>query len=275
MSLKKNSSPLKLSILVCLRNKGTNIRIMLKILHGMIEVPHEILLVHDDPNDDCVEVVNSLKSRYSNTRLIFNQWGVGIVNALKSGVDASRGEYILIFAADEVGPVLAIDDMLKLMDQGCDLVSCTRYAHGGRRLGGSIIGHMLSWSANKLFFYLFRSALSDCTTGIKMFRKSLFNKIRLESNSVGWSVAFEISIKVQLLGLKVGEVPIVSVDRLFGGTPSFKLGSWFIEYLRWFVWGLGNFRRARKHKSKPALVRLPYYYREPDLEKNFFQGRLI
>jgi len=43
---------------------------------------------------------------------------------------------ILIFAADEVGPVLAIEDMIALIREGCDFVSCTRYAHGGRRLGG-------------------------------------------------------------------------------------------------------------------------------------------
>jgi dolichol-phosphate mannosyltransferase len=267
MSLQKNSIPLKLSILVCVRNKGTNIKIMLKIIHAMIEVPHEILFVHDDPDIDFVELVNSLKSRDPNTRLIRNHSGNGVVNAIKSGIDASRGEYVLIFAADEVGPVLAIDDMLNLMGQGCDLVSCTRYAHGGRRLGGSKIGHLFSWSANKLFFYLFRSALSDCTTGIKMFRKSLFDEIELESNSVGWSVAFEISIKVQLLGLKLGEVPIVSVDRLFGGTPAFQFGPWFVEYLRWFIWGLKKSKHSRKHKSKAALVRLPFYYRITEPEK--------
>ena len=263
MSFQNNPTPLKLSILVCVRNKGANIKAMFKILHAMIEVSHEILFIHDDPDDDCVELVNSLKNQHPNTRLIHNRSGIGVANALKAGVDASQGEYILIYAADEAGPVLAIEDMLKLMDQGCDLVSCTRYAHGGRRLGGSIIGQMLSWSANKLFFYLFRSALSDCTTGIKMFRKSLFSEMELESNSVGWSIAFEISIKVQLLCLKVGEVPIISVDRLFGGTPDFQSGPWFIEYLRWFVWGLRNSRRSRKYRSKPALVRLPYYYREP------------
>ena len=154
MNLQNNSSPLKLSILVCVRNKGTNIKIMLKILHAMIEVPHEILFIHDNPDSDFKGLVNTLKSRDPNTHLICNQSGVGVVNALKSGVEASQGEYILIFAADEVGPVLAIDDMLKMMEGGCDLISCTRYAHGGKRLGGSIIGHILSWSANKLFFYL-------------------------------------------------------------------------------------------------------------------------
>jgi len=270
MSLQQNTNPLKLSILVCVRNKGVNIKVMLKILHAMIEVPYEILFIHDNPDDDCVELVNMLKSRDPNIRLMHNQLGTGIVDALKAGVEASRAEYVLIFAGDEVGPVLAVEDMMKLMDQNCDLVSCTRYAHGGRRLGGSRIGHMLSWSVNKLFFCFFGSALTDCTTGIKMFRKSLFNEIEFESNSVGWSIAFELSIKTQLLGLKVGEVPIVSVDRLFGGTHNIKLGPWCIEYLRWIFWGLRNLRLLRKHKRKTALVRLPYYYRESNLEKTSF-----
>ena len=44
-------------------------------------------------------------------------------------------------------------------------------------------------------------------------------------------------MKAQLAGFRLGEVPIISVDRLYGGTSTFKLGPWVIEYLRWFVWG--------------------------------------
>lgn len=251
---------LVLTVLVPVRNEGVNIKIMLKVLSGVIEVPHEVLFVYDHPEDDSIEVANSLKDQFPNTRLIHNKSGVGVVNALKAGVNAAKGDYILIFAADEVGPVLAIDDMLDLMNEGCDLVSCTRYAHGGRRLGGSKIGHMLSWLANKLFLYIFQSALSDCTTGIKMFRKSLFNEIKLESSPVGWAVAFELSIKAQLQGYKLGEVPIISIDRLFGGESTFKLGPWFVEYLKWFLWGIKNLRKGKSQKSAPARVCLPNYY---------------
>ena len=259
MTSVQTANSLKLSVLIPVRNEGLNIKIILKILHAVIEVPHEVLIVYDLPDDDSIGVVNSVKGKYSNTRLIHNESGIGVVNALRAGVDASYGEYILIFAADEVGPVLAIDDMLHLMDEGCDLVSCTRYAHGGRRLGGSKIGHVLSWLANKLFLYLFKSSLSDCTTGIKMFRKSLFKEITFESSPVGWAIAFEMSIKAQLLGYKLGEVPIVSVDRLFGGESTFKLGPWFVQYLRWFIWGLKNLRKGDKKKSEPAMVRMPNY----------------
>jgi dolichol-phosphate mannosyltransferase len=260
MTPEHNPDSLVLTVLVPVRNEGINIKIMLKVLTGVVEVPHEVLFIYDHPEDDSIEVANNLKDKFPNTRLIHNQSGTGIVNALKAGVNAAKGEYVLIFAADEVGPVLAIDDMLELMNEGCDLVSCTRYAHGGRRLGGSKIGHMLSWLANKLFLYAFKSSLSDCTTGIKMFRKSLFNEIKLESSPVGWAVAFELSIKAQLQGYKLGEVPIISIDRLFGGESTFKLGPWFVEYLKWFIWGLKNLKKGKSQKSAPAKVCLPDYY---------------
>ena len=92
-----------------------------------------------------------------------------------------------------------------------------------------------------------------------MFRKSLFKEITFESSPVGWAIAFEMSIKAQLLGYKLGEVPIISVDRLFGGESTFKLGPWFVQYLRWFIWGLKNLRKGDKKKSEPAMVRMPYY----------------
>ena len=108
---------------------------------------------------------------------------------------------------------------------------------------------------------MFKSALSDCTTGIKMFRKSIFSKINLESRPVGWAVAFELSIKAQLQGFKLGEVPIISIDRLFGGESTFKLGPWFVEYLRWFVWVIRAAKLMRKKNFEPAMLRLPNYYK--------------
>ena len=257
MTLTNISTHPELTILIPVRNEGLNIKIMLRILHAVIEIPYEILIVYDQPDDDCIKIVNDLKDRYPNTHLVYNQSGIGVINALRAGVNASQGKNILIFAADEAGPVLAIDDMLHLMNQGCDLVSCTRYAHGGRRLGGSKLGHFLSWLANKLFLCLFKSALSDCTTGIKMFRKSLFDEIELDARPAGWAVAFELSIKAQLQDYKLGEVPIISIDRLFGGESTFKLGPGFIEYLKWFIWGIKTAKQMRLKKCEPAIIRLP------------------
>jgi dolichol-phosphate mannosyltransferase len=246
-----------LSILIPVKNEGLNLAIMLKILGAVVDVPHEVLVVFDQAGDDSLNVVDSMSPRYPTIRAVHNTLGAGVVNALRSGVACARGKYVLIFAADEVGPVLAIDDMIALMEQGCDFVSCTRYAHGGRRLGGSWIGGVLSRLANWMFCRLSRCRLSDATTGIKMFRPELFEQLHLQARPVGWAVAFEMGIKAQLAGLKLGEVPIVSIDRLYGGASSFALGSWTSEYLRWFVWGVRQSLRSRPPASPGVIVRIP------------------
>jgi len=249
-----------LSILLPVRNEGINLRIMLKILRAVVDLPHEVLVVYDSAGDDSVVVVNDVRQIYPELRGIQNTLGHGVVNAIRAGVGASEGDVILIFAADEVGPVLAIEDMIALIRDGCDFVSCTRYAHGGRRLGGSLIGAFLSYSANWLFHRLAASPFTDATTGIKMFRKEIFSSLNLESRPVGWTVAFEMAIKAQHAGLRLGEVPIVSIDRLYGGESTFRLGPWMVEYSRWFLWGLRAHFKNQSVRDN-ATVRIPKFYR--------------
>jgi dolichol-phosphate mannosyltransferase len=247
----------RLSILLPVRSEGPNLRIMLKLLPAALDVEHEVLVVYDHPGDDSIAVVEALRARYPNVRAIHNGLGPGIPNALRAGVAQARGDFVLIFAADEVGPILAIEDMLDLMARGCDFVSCTRYAHSGRRLGGSIIGGLLSRLANKLFNTIAGSVFTDATTGIKMFRREVFDRLDLVSRPVGWVIVFEMAIKAELLGLRLGEVPIISVDRLYGGTSTFRLGPWFMEYLRWSLWGAGQIRRSKTRRVEPLRPTAP------------------
>jgi dolichol-phosphate mannosyltransferase len=247
-----------LSILLPVRNEGINLRIMLKILRAVVDLPHEVLVVYDSAGDDSIPVIDDVRRNYPELRGVQNTLGNGVVNAIRSGVVSSQGDVILIFAADEVGPVLAIEDMIALIQEGCDFVSCTRYAHGGRRLGGSMIGGFLSYSANWLFHRLAGSPFTDATTGIKMFRKEIFPSLKLESRPVGWTVAFEMAIKAHHAGLRLGEVPIVSIDRLYGGESNFRLGPWVKEYSRWFMWGM---RRSRNAPRSATTVRIPKFHR--------------
>jgi len=252
---------MELSILLPVRNEGVNLKIMLKILRSIVEVSHEVLVITDTEDDESIPVVHTIQQSYAELHLVQNKLGRGVVNAIRSGVEAANGKFILIFAADEMGPVLAIEDMMALMNEGCDFVSCTRYKHGGQRLGGSLVGSVLSRTANRLFHILTRSPFSDATTGIKMFRRDVFPKLDLQSKPVGWAVAFEMAIKAQHLGLRLGEVPIVSIDRLYGGESTFQAGSWILEYSRWFFWGV---RQALKNPNAGRagfMVRLPQYYR--------------
>ncbi len=233
----------KLSILVPVRNEGVNIALMLKVLNAVVDLPHEVLVVYDTDDDDTVPVVKGMQRKHQNVRLIKNRIGQGVSNAINAGIESSVGEYILIVVADEIPPVLIVEDMVALMDEGCDLVSATRYEHGGRRMGGNLAEGILSKIGNRIFRLLSGSALTDATTGVKMFRKTIFEKIKLEAAPVGWVVVFELAIKAQAAGLRLGEVPMTSVDRLYGGKSTFSLIPWFKEYLRWFFWGVVRIRK--------------------------------
>src|SRR5207237_9895555 len=117
-------------------------------------------------------------------------------------------------------------------------VTLTRYPPCGPRLGLPVLRGLLSRLANWTFCRLSGLRLTHATTGIQMFRPELFETLHLEARPVGWAVAFEMGIKAQLAGLTLGEVPIVSIDRLYGGKSTFALGSWSSEYLRLFLRGL-------------------------------------
>lgn len=245
----------QLTILLPVRNESLNLKIMLKLLQAVLEIPHEVLVIYDDKNDVASAVIEKIKPQYPNVSAVFNTQGQGVANALRSGVDAAQSERILIFAADEVGPILAIEDMLELMDHGIEFVSCTRYAHGGRRLGGSLIGHLLSYLANKSLQIISSVALTDSTTGIKLFRKSDFSRLTHDSNSVGWAVAFEMAVNAQILNLKLGEVPIISIDRLYGGKSSFRVLPWIKGYFHYFWLAISKLPKTNR---KPGVqLRIP------------------
>jgi dolichol-phosphate mannosyltransferase len=260
-----------LSVILPVRNDAPSVNVMVRILTVMVDVPCEIIVVYDDPTDTAVPVLEQLKPRHPQLRGLLNGRG-GVLNAVRAGVAAARGQYILIYAADEIGPVLAIGRMLELMMAGCDFVSGTRYRGGGRRYGGSLLGHALSLTANTLFRIMSATALSDCTTGIKMFRRELFEDFRLSSAGSGWSFAFEMAIRAQLMRLKLGEVPVVSIDRLFGGRSTFRPIPWIVSYSRWFFWGIRNL--PPWHRPRPRLAIRPerYPYEERKAASNCLHG---
>ena len=81
-----------------------------------------------------------------------------------------------------------------------------------------------------------------------MMKKSVWKDIQLQSKPIGWAFAFELSIKVFLNNFKISEVPFKSVDRLFGGSSTFKPLAWIKEYLKWFFWGVVQIRKKNEKK---------------------------
>ena len=239
----------KLSIILPVHNEKESLPIMVRLLNSSIKFETEILIIYDNINDNSVPEAKKLEKEFSNVRVIHNDIHTGVRFAIEKGVKEAKYEIILITAVDEIFPVISVDNMIKLIvNENYDFISGTRYTKGGLRLGGSLLASILSRLANKLFVLFTNFPISDCTTGIKMMKKEVWNNISFESKPIGWVFAFELTIKVYLNNFKIGEVPMKCVDRLFGGSSTFKPLPWIKEYLRWFFWGIKRVRRSNKKK---------------------------
>ena len=206
-----------LSIILPVFNEKESLSVMVRLLNSYLKFDNEILIIYDDIKDNSLPEAEALEKEFGNVRKLQNSKGKGVMNAVDTGIKESKYDYILITAVDEIFPIIAINEMLNLaIKNDFDFVSGTRYSKGGKRLGGSLIGSILSRTANKLFNLLSNIPLTDCTTGIKLFKKRS-ESIQLESKPIGWAFAFEFSIKTYLKGYKITEFPLKSVDRLFVG----------------------------------------------------------
>jgi len=245
----------QVSIIIPVYNEDESLAVMVNILEASIDFPHEIIIVYDDENDTSIKPAKELIEMYPNILLVHNDLGRGAQNAVIKGIEESKYDIFLITVVDEVIPIVAIKNMLQLISQkNCDFVSGTRYALGGKRYGGSFVGGLLSRTANNLFRWISGLVLTDATTGFKMMRKSAWRQLSIESNPVGWAFAFELSIKAQLIGLRLGEVPVISIDRLFGGRSTFSLGPWTKEYFRWFFWGAVKINRFNRNQNRVVTL---------------------
>jgi dolichol-phosphate mannosyltransferase len=237
----------ELSIILPVFNEKESLPIMVRLLNSSIKFKKEIIIIYDFENDNTIQVAKELAEELEDVKVVHNNISPGVKFAVEKGVQNSKYENILITAVDEIFPIISVEKMLDLLiDNDLEFVSGTRYSKGGIRLGGSLIGAFFSRTANKIFNFLTNIPLSDCTTGIKLMKKKIWNSIQLDSKPVGWAFAFELSIKVYLAGYKIDELPLKSVDRLFGGSSTFKLGPWLKEYLKWFFWGIKKIYNEKK-----------------------------
>ena len=234
--------PIQLSIIIPFHHEGRTIAPVLNDLRATLIIPHEILLIFDDPNDITLPFINKIQNRDPTLRTIHNKLKRGASGALRTGLLESRGQYILFLVADDPSPIHLINQMINLMERGHDLVSTTRYDLGGINCGGTFPYRVLSSCGNRMFRFLSHSELSDATSGIKMFRKEILSKIDLIS-SAGWTIAFELAIKAQSCNFKVAEIPWRSDNPIKNKRSHFKLIPKIFNYGKIFIWGVVNLHK--------------------------------
>jgi glycosyltransferase involved in cell wall biosynthesis len=211
MATSETSSAPKVSIVVPAFNEASRIGESLRKIEAFLEsVPWtaEVLVVDDGSRDKTADVVRSMQT--PTLRLIRNEYNRGKGFAVKTGVLASSGEYVIFSDADLSAPIEELQKLLVIIEsQSADVVIGSRavdrsfiekHQSRGREIGGIIF--------NRIVRVVLGLKLHDTQCGFKLFRRSkirpVFEKMRID----GFGFDPELLFLASRNGLKIMEIPV-------------------------------------------------------------------
>jgi glycosyltransferase involved in cell wall biosynthesis len=163
-------------------------------------IPGEVIVADNGSSDGSVEVAKAEGARVVN----IEEKGYG--NALKGGILASRGEYVLMADSDDSYDFGHAPRFVSQLRAGSDLVMGNRFRGGISEKAMPFlhryIGNPVLSGIGRLFF---KSPCGDFHCGMRGFRRDSF--LRMDIRSTGMEFASEMVVKATLLRMKVSEVP--------------------------------------------------------------------
>jgi dolichol-phosphate mannosyltransferase len=207
-----------LSVVVPAYNEESNITALVeRVASALSGVDYELIIVDDGSADNTADAARKFEGKHP-VRVTRHQHNRGKVEALKTGIQIARGEYVAFLDADMEYPPEALPNMLQKAIQGHDLVVAvrvdTRPFH--RRIVSSGARHLAKLVIPKLRRY------KDPTTEMILAKRDLILQIDLKNY-------IKPFIPVLLAAKNPAEVEIRLSCRS-GGKSSFRL-KWILIYL--------------------------------------------
>jgi len=241
----------EVSVVMPVFREGEAVEPVLRALTTGLAASHEILVVYDFDEDPTVPVIERLALEFPAVRGVRNDLGRGVLNAMKTGIAASSGPYILISMADGSDEPHVVDPMLALARDGADVVAASRYMRGGHQVGGPPLKRLMSRTAGLTLHWFAGVPTHDPTNNFKLYSRRFLDTVTIESTA-GFELALELTVKATIARRGVAEVPTTWRDRT-AGQSNFKLRKWLPHYLHWyrvaFVGRLGSIGRRRRRSG--------------------------
>ncbi len=193
----------------------------------------ELIVVDDGSKDRTADIVAAIPG----VTLIRKPNG-GKGSAVRTGINAASGDYVLIQDADlEYDP----NDYLPMFSaarKGATVVYGSRYlTHRGPYPQQGLMAFLGGTSLSIVCRLITGRYLTDTVTALKLFPRALLNELKLETN--GFELDHEISAKVIARGHHIVEVPIHYHPRSRLDGKKIGARDWFIAVRTFARWRRG------------------------------------
>jgi glycosyltransferase involved in cell wall biosynthesis len=198
-----STETIELSIVMPCLNEAETLAVCIDKAQGYLArsgVNGEVIIADNGSTDGSQDIARAHGAR------VVDVPAKGYGSALMGGIDAARGEYVIMGDADDSYDFSKLDPFVERLRAGDQLVM------GNRFLGGIADGAMpplhkylgnpvLSWIGRVLF----RSPIKDFHCGLRGFNRQAILNLHLQTT--GMEFASEVVVKSTLGGLRVSEVP--------------------------------------------------------------------
>ncbi len=190
---------IKISIIVPAFNEEGGIEKVIADLKKHLNQEREIIVVNDGSTDRTKEVVEKI----TDIKVINHFRNRGYGAALKSGIQKSQGDYILIIDADGTYPTESIPELISEIDN-FDMVVGARINTQSKI---PVSRKPAKWFLGKLANYLASTKIPDLNSGFRIIRKDVLMKfINLLPN--GFSFTTTITLALLTNNYQVKYLPI-------------------------------------------------------------------
>jgi dolichol-phosphate mannosyltransferase len=190
---------------------------------GPLGLVKEVIVVDDCSRDRTAEIVGAVPG----VRLIRMPTNGGKGRAVRAGIDASMGEYLIIQDADlEYDPQDYIPMAQALLHGAADIVYGSRYMGKGRYPNQSLAAYLGGRSLSLVAWLFTGRYLTDTVTALKLFRRAELAELPLETR--GFELDHEITARMLARKRTILEVPIRYYPRSREEGKKIGLRDWFI-----------------------------------------------
>jgi dolichol-phosphate mannosyltransferase len=208
----------KILIIIPTYNELENIKKLIQCIFNVNE-NYEIIIIDDNSPDGTGEVINNIKPTYPNLHLIKRKGKLGLGTAYLTGMQygiENKYDIIVTMDADFSHDPNYLPAVIGLLDKN-DIGIGSRYVPGGGTENWGIHRKILSRVANFVAKLVLGIKSNDNTAGFRAYKREMLEKIdftKIKSN--GYSFLIELIYTCQINKAKVGETPIIFVDRAEG-----------------------------------------------------------
>lgn len=229
-----------ISILIPARNEEQAIIPTLEEVIAKVKIPYEIIVINDCSSDGTVKKVAEFRRKHQQVKLISTIKGAsGFSPAIKLGVEKSKGFAAVPVMGDICDDPATINRMYdKMVKENWDIVCGSRYAKGGKKIGGPKMQGVLSKLVCN-FLHLLGLPTRDATNAFKLYRRQILEKVRFNPKS-GVELSMELVLQAHyLMGARITDVATSWRGRT-SGQSKFKVVQRAPRYLRACTWALFN-----------------------------------